>query len=440
MRYIYDVLPFLSPVLAMAWTYKIVTKVKFDKLAYSVFLFLYIVTVTMPRELFLPLLIISFYCYSRKIKMSVSHSLFYTAYSIFWIILLGVAVEASMTFIFEEFSNNYMNWIHYASFFCAAGINYIIVKWFRIDFSLLKKSDPFIHENIIKPTNRVIISCIIILFLWMIMAENLVYSEVYAVFGGVYFSLLTSMYFIFMGILSTKIKTYLMYIIEEEKDQRYQELKKYTEDVELMQKEFAGFKHDTKNIWISFSEVIRSRDNQSIERAFNDIKERLEIQVVEADKVSHELSNMKETITKGLLHQKHSLAKEQNIEMQIDIKSEVTEIPMEMLDFVRIFGILMDNAIEEALESTKREVSVGFVHKKSKLIIEVMNSTDNEHIPVSKIFKDGYTTKEKEGENRGKGLAVVSNILKEMPHITLNTNHNHGLFNQTLIIWQKDES
>lgn len=440
MSIVHSILPVLSPVLAFLWTYRLITKIKLDKKIYAVLLLLYLVSVLFPHLFFLPIVVLCFFMYSKNKKMSTSHSIFYTAFSIFWITLLSTAMETTSTFLFEEFTNTYVNWVHYFSFFLAALINFGIIKWFKIDFYLLQKNDMYIQEKIIKPSNRIIVSCVIIIIIWVIILESLDYAKWFAVFGSVYFSLLTSMYFIFMGLLSTKIKEYLAMILEREKDQRYQELKKYIEDVESMQIELAGFKHDMKNIWISFSEVIQSKDQEFIETTYNNIKEKLEVQVEEADKVSHELSNLKDTITKGLLHQKHSLAKDLKVEMKIDIKNEIKIIPMEMLNFIRMFGIFLDNAIEEALESERKEVFVGFVSEKENLVIEITNSTDKEHIPISKIFKEGYTTKLEEGGNRGKGLAIVSNIIKETPQAILNTDLKHGLFSQTLKIWMEYEN
>lgn len=436
MDFAYNIILFLCTVLPIVWTYQLITKVKFDKVSILSIFILYLISL-LPRGLFLPFLFIGFYIYSRRKRIPSSLAIFYTLYSVFWITLLSVAIEASFTFLFEDFTDRYTNWIHYSSFISAALMNFGVMRLFKIDFVLLNKKDKYIRKNIIKLSNQIMLFCIFILFLWIIVAETFAYSETYAIFGGVYFSLLTSMYFIFMGILSMKIKNYLMIVIEREKDQRYQELEKYTEDVEVMQKELAGFKHDMKNIWISFSEVIRSKDQDFIEKTFNEIKEKLEIQVAEVDKVSNDLAHMKETVTKGLLHQKHSLAREKKLNMKIDIKNEINSIPMEMLDFVRVLGILLDNAIEEADMSRRKEVIIGFVQRNDKLIIEIINHTDKENIPVSKIFRDGYTTKMNKGENRGKGLAIVSNIVKDTPQLALHTRHQSGQFYQILEIWNK---
>lgn len=75
--------------------------------------------------------------------------------------------------------------------------------------------------------------------------------------------------------------------------------------------------------------------------------------------------------------------------------------------------------------------------EKNKIILDIVNSTDKTQIPLNEMFRDGYSTKE--GEIRGKGLAIVWKLLQETINVKLQTNFNNQKFTQSLIIWNIDE-
>lgn len=438
-RIIEILLLFFIPTGSMIFVYNQISKERFKKIFFLGVLFLFVIHMYLNEIMLLILLFFGFYYYGKKIcQKKHSLALFLSVYSILWTMLLSDAFQLFFMLTVEDFTTRYSNLIHYIGFLLVVLINFSTIELFDLEVDILKKNDEFIETKIIDPMNRVMAFSFLMYLLVIISFEYVSNQFSYAMASLIFVFFQILLYFIFIGLLSTKIKAYLYVQIEREKDQRYKQLEQYTDDIEGMQKEIAGFKHDIKNIWISFSEIIRSEDIALIESEFNEIKKALKVKLVNTDTASHDLSNLQNGVVKGLLHQKAILAKQQGISIQIDIQNVINQICMDKLDFVRVLGILLDNAIEEAVESKKKNLVVGIVCEEKHIITEIINSTDRKHIPINNIFKYGYSTKE--GEDRGKGLAVVSDIIEETSNVELKTECSNNSFSQSLKIWNENEN
>lgn len=96
----------------------------------------------------------------------------------------------------------------------------------------------------------------------------------------------------------------------------------------------------------------------------------------------------------------------------------------------KILGVFLDNAIEAAAPTESKIISVELQYQNNKLKITISNSY--EILPdLHKFHLPKYSSK---GENRGYGLTLVNNIIKE--NKTLKNEHkvNSGIFSQILYI------
>ena len=73
-----------------------------------------------------------------------------------------------------------------------------------------------------------------------------------------------------------------------------------------------------------------------------------------------------------------------------------------------IIGVYLDNAIQAAKESNKKEVSLESYKENEKIAIVIAN-TYNGKIDFEKLDNYGYTTK---GKNHGVGLHLVKKIIE----------------------------
>lgn len=136
------------------------------------------------------------------------------------------------------------------------------------------------------------------------------------------------------------------------------------------------------------------------------------------------LSNMKIMELKGLLYTKVLNAFDSKLHVTVDIPEPVAIINMNIPDLVRILGIFLDNAIEAALQTSEKELSIGILCSEKYDYIRIANSS----LPVTNItelFKDGYSEKD---NHLGVGLHEVETLLNKHPEVLLNAEYKDGNF------------
>jgi len=133
----------------------------------------------------------------------------------------------------------------------------------------------------------------------------------------------------------------------------------------------------------------------------------------------------------GLLLSKLSFAELKDIQFVINIIDEYNIEKIKIYDLCKILGILLDNALEAAYESSKKYVELS-ISKDSKnaIVIEIINSYSGE-LNKDKIFENGYTTK---SGHSGFGLWEVKKIIDRNKNCSLETSVNDMLFTQKLEI------
>ena len=104
---------------------------------------------------------------------------------------------------------------------------------------------------------------------------------------------------------------------------------------------------------------------------------------------------------------------------------------MDIVDISRCLGILLDNAIEAALESDKKSMDIAIIKKNTSIIIVVANSYNGDIPVISKLFKEGFSTK---GENRGLGLSNLKEIINKYNNVSLDTYIKEQKFYQELLV------
>ena len=141
---------------------------------------------------------------------------------------------------------------------------------------------------------------------------------------------------------------------------------------------------------------------------------------------------------KEMLYYKIGKIKDNNIKYYLYVSSEACKL-LENLkinfykDITKVFGVLIDNAIDASLKSEEKEVAIDFSDEEGQIIITISN-TYNKNVDIKRIGKKGYSTK---GRGHGFGLKLVKDILKRNKYLELVTDNDEKYFNQTLIIYSK---
>ena len=181
--------------------------------------------------------------------------------------------------------------------------------------------------------------------------------------------------------------------------------------------------HENKNQLLVIKSMVEKKDEKAVEYINEIIKEKREDNEVVYTKAKRIPSGG----LQGLIYQKMLLMQENNIEVILDVGTQVRKIDLSNIsskmnyDICRIVGIILDNAIEETIKFNKkdREIIIS-MYVDDFFFIEVSNRI-KDNIDINKISEKGYTTKTK---GHGYGLSLLTKIVNE----------NNNIYNEIRVI------
>ena len=192
-----------------------------------------------------------------------------------------------------------------------------------------------------------------------------------------------------------------------------------------------GFKHDFTNIISVIDGYIENKDINGLKDYFKDIKNDCQI--------TNNLSTLNPKIINepgiySLLNCKYFKALESNVCLNINVLFDFNNLNVNIYEFSRMLGILLDNAIEEAQKCNEKVVNVTFRSDKNshRSIILIENSYSNKNIDIDKIFEKGYSEKT---NHFGIGLWTVKKYISKSKNLDLFTSKNARFFCQELSIY-----
>ncbi|MCI9541630.1 MAG: GHKL domain-containing protein [Lachnospiraceae bacterium] len=216
--------------------------------------------------------------------------------------------------------------------------------------------------------------------------------------------------------------------------EQYHNLEHYTSELENINLRFRSFRHDYLDILSTLSSYIEENDITGLRCTFEDKIAPLNNTInLSIDHLSS-LSNIKICELKSLLYAKVMFAQSHNIHTLLDIAENITEIPMDIIDLIRLIGIFFNNAIDELLipEITNKNLEFGIIKKEGSIIIVLKNTTLADKTILPHIYNLGYSSK---GENRGIGLFTAKTIIGRYNNIIHHTTIKDSLFIQTIELY-----
>ncbi|OPX45961.1 sensor protein CitS [Ruminiclostridium hungatei] len=236
---------------------------------------------------------------------------------------------------------------------------------------------------------------------------------------------------IFLAYIISSIFTLTIFnrfvVKEAELSIREVEMKKieeYTRTIEDLYNSIRKFKHDYKNILISMNEYIEGKRYAELEEYFRDNILKTESFVTSND-YAIKLANLKIPSLKALICSKLIHASNNQINVFTDIRENIEDIPINIIDAIRVLGNLLDNAIEEAIYTDEKRLNFGAVYKGNSLIFIVENTCRPSTPPVFKVVEKGFSSK---GPGRGLGLVNIKGIINSYENCTLNIEIDNGSF------------
>lgn len=201
--------------------------------------------------------------------------------------------------------------------------------------------------------------------------------------------------------------------------------------LELLYDNMRTFKHDFGNILDGFASYITYDDMEGLKKYYNKLS-------LDFNHVNN-LSSLNPKVINNhsiyvLLANKYHKADEKGIKIDLKVLFDLNTLQINMYEFTRMLGILLDNAIEAASECDEKLITVIFQkdsHNPIQYII-ISNTYANKNINTEKIFEKNFSTKK---GNTGLGLWEIKQLLKKNNRLNLKTTITEKYFTQKLEIY-----
>lgn len=204
--------------------------------------------------------------------------------------------------------------------------------------------------------------------------------------------------------------------------------------LKILHDQVRSFKHDFDNMVNSIGGYVVNEDIEGLKKYYNQLLE-------ECHKTNNLYALSPEVINHPaiyhLLATKYYEADQKNIQINLDVFLDLNEIEgrMKIYDFTRILGILLDNAIDAAVECDKKIINVTFRKDMGNDMIAVIiqNTYNNKDVNTETIYQKGVSSKE---NHSGLGLWKVRQILMHNNNLNLFTTKNDEFFTQQFEIFK----
>ena len=207
----------------------------------------------------------------------------------------------------------------------------------------------------------------------------------------------------------------------------------YERDLEAIRQEVRSFRHDYKNLLAGLSEQADEGELDELRAALSELDAGFDQRIGEKIRASTQLGNVRVPQVRSLLLSKLAAMGQRGIDCRLEALYPVEWVGMDVWDFTRCLGILLDNAAEAALETETPWVEIVLLPQKGRLSLRVSNPYLGA-IDPDKIWTEGFSTK---GEGRGLGLPGYQRILANYPHAASSTSWAGGVFIQELKVEEK---
>lgn len=189
-------------------------------------------------------------------------------------------------------------------------------------------------------------------------------------------------------------------------NQEYNAIFKYIQTFEEWIDNEQMYRHELKN---NLSIIRNMTKNKKVIQKIDDM---LKFSIILDESDIECLKDIPKGALKGLIYYKIAMAKNNDINLIIEVSPKITNKLKKIKDkdlkhICIILGIYIDNAIEAAMKTKKKNVTLE-IYANSKQLIFVVSNTYKDLISLDKMNIDGYTTK---GEGHGRGLYYVNKLL-----------------------------
>ncbi|MBR3696652.1 MAG: GHKL domain-containing protein [Clostridia bacterium] len=210
-------------------------------------------------------------------------------------------------------------------------------------------------------------------------------------------------------------------------------LEDYNKTLIKVNDSICGFKHDFSNFVQALDGYAQTENIAGVKTMSRSI---LKDCVYTKNLESLNPNLIKNAAIYSIISKKFFLAQSKNVNMNVEIMTDLKDIEKLTYEVCRILAILLDNAIEAAKECESGYINLRILkdNRVSRKIIIVENTYKNEITDLDKLFEKGFTSKDYNTQSHGLGLWNVKKILRKNDNLNLYTTKGE-LFSQQLEIY-----
>ena len=322
----------------------------------------------------------------------------------------------------DEFALKYNNYFSLFILILTYLVIKVVVSYFHLEFKYFDKDYlyPFLKK---------------VLFAFIFLHVVSFTSDIVSTFPNLnsFGSILSSIIFVgllltFFSMNSHKVQIEKEIELEQKKFEQ-KHLQTYTDEIVTLYNEIRGFRHDYTGMLVSLRMAIESKDLQEIDRVYSEVLVKAN-QKLRSDKYTYfDLNNIEDSALRSLIAQSIVNAKTNDVEYTLEVKDIITPLSMELLDLVRVMSVLLNNAVEGAVESYQKQLEVAIIKLDLETLVVIQNSCKKRKVKSEDLFELGFSTK---GRHRGLGLNNVKEILGKYDNVILETEIDNDVFKQVI--------
>lgn len=324
-----------------------------------------------------------FYFYLSSSNLELNYFLFLL------VILLLIAVTKIAIIVFNKIMNgvNHSMWKHTVSF-----VSLMLILGYQI--------------------------CVLVLYYSNSPITSLMIILVYLGFGA------------FLYVISGLIKKEMQ--LEESiynSDSEKALVKQYSKILSKENEDIRKFKHDYINLLSSFEYFLATENYEALNNYyFNHLSQTKRLVRTHSIGLSM-LDNIESIELKSLLVVKIMEATSSNIEMKIEVEKNIPKPESDLINLIRIIGIVFDNAIEELQVSGSGVIDIALFKKETRVYFIIQNPLKLDLDKNELYKKKGLSTK---GKNRGIGLKNILELSAMSKTICVETRTENRKFVQII--------
>lgn len=202
----------------------------------------------------------------------------------------------------------------------------------------------------------------------------------------------------------------------------------YEQNLESIRQEVRSFRHDCKNLLAGLS--CQAGEEEALRRALSELDAGFDLRLGRKIRASAQIGNVQIPEVRSFLLHKLAAMQENGVAYHLEVLYPLTAVAMDIWDFVRCLGILLDNAAEAARDAEPPCVEIVLLAQDGRVFLRISNPYTNRLDP-GKMWREGWSTK---GEGRGLGLPGYQRIVSGYPNASPCTRWENGVFVQELTV------